>query len=144
VLRSSHTHSSGGAYRGVPLPANLPAATNPKAAIAVREALSLLGVPYLWGGTSRSGIDCSGLTQHVWAVAGVKIPRTVRAQARAGTEVPLNKAEPGDLVVYYPTRHHVGIYVGDDLVVDSPHTGSWVRADKVRSMPISEVVRVSA
>ena len=113
--------------------------------MAVHEALSLLGVPYRWGGTTRAGgFDCSGLTQHVWAVAGVKIPRTVRAQARAGTKVPLNKAQPGDLVVFYPTQHHVGIYVGNGLVIDSPHTGSSVRPDPVRSMPVSAVVRVKS
>lgn len=123
---------------------HLPQVNDPKAAKAIREALSLLGVPYLWGGTSRAGFDCSGFTQHVWAVAGVKIPRTVRAQARAGTPIPMNKAEPGDLVVFYPSRHHVGIYVGNGLVIDSPHTGAWVRPDPVRSMPVSVVVRVRA
>ena len=110
----------------------------------MHEALSLLGVPYRWGGTTRAGFDCSGFTQHVWAAAGVKIPRTVRAQARAGKQVPLSKVEPGDLVVFYPTQHHVGIYVGNGLVIDSPHTGSYVRPDPVRSMPVSVVVRVHA
>ncbi|MEY9931630.1 cell wall-associated NlpC family hydrolase [Catenulispora sp. GP43] len=120
----------------------LPEAKSKKAATAVHEALSLLGVPYRWGGTTRAGFDCSGFTQHVWAAAGVKIPRTVRAQARAGTHISLNKAEPGDLVVFYPTQHHVGIYVGNGLVIDSPHTGASVRPDPVRSMPVSVVVRV--
>ncbi|MBS2554137.1 C40 family peptidase [Catenulispora sp. NL8] len=124
--------------------AHLPPAKNPKAAKAVHEALSLLGVPYRWGGTTRAGFDCSGFTQHVWAVAGVKIPRTVRDQARAGTQIPLSKAEPGDLVVFYPTQHHVGIYVGNGLVIDSPHSGTTVRPDPVRSMPVSVVVRVRA
>ena len=124
---------------------HLPPAKNKKAAAAVHEALSLLGVPYRWGGTTRAGgFDCSGFTQHVWAAAGVKIPRTVRAQARAGTQIPLSKVEPGDLVVFYPTQHHVGIYVGNGLVIDSPHSGSWVRPDPVRSMPVSVVVRVHA
>ncbi|WP_194898988.1 C40 family peptidase [Catenulispora pinisilvae] len=124
--------------------AHLPPAKNPKAAKAVHEALSLLGVPYRWGGTTRAGFDCSGFTQHVWAAAGVKIPRTVRDQARAGTQIPLSKAEPGDLVVFYPTQHHVGIYVGNGLVIDSPHSGTTVRPDPVRSMPVSVVVRVRA
>lgn len=123
--------------------AHLPPAKNKKAAAAIHEALSLLGVPYRWGGTTRAGgFDCSGFTQHVWAVAGVKIPRTVRAQARAGTHVSLSKVEPGDLVVFYPTQHHVGIYVGNGLVIDSPHSGASVRPDPVRSMPVSVVVRV--
>jgi cell wall-associated NlpC family hydrolase len=124
--------------------ADLPPARNTKAATAVHEALSLIGVPYRWGGTTRAGFDCSGFTQHVWAAAGVKIPRTVRAQAAAGTRVPLNTAEPGDLVVFYPTQHHVGLYVGNGVVIHSPHTGSHVRPDRVRSMPVSVVVRVRA
>ena len=125
--------------------AHLPPAKDKKAAAAVHEALSLLGVPYHWGGTTRAGgFDCSGFTQHVWAVAGVKIPRTVRAQAHAGTQTPLNKVEPGDLVVFYPTQHHIGIYVGNGMVIDSPHSGSSVRPDPVRSMPVSVVVRVRA
>ena len=103
--------------------------------------LSLLGIPYRWGGTTRAGFDCSGFTQHVWAAAGVKIPRTVSQQAEAGTPVPLNRAQPGDLVVFYPNHHHVGIYIGNNMVVDSPHTGSWVRTDPIRSMPVSVVVR---
>jgi cell wall-associated NlpC family hydrolase len=120
---------------------HLPPPANPKAAKAVHEAMSLMGVPYRWGGTSRAGFDCSGFTQHVWAAAGVKIPRTVRQQADAGTPVPLNKAQPGDLVVFYPGRQHVGLFIGNGLVVDSPHTGSFVRTDPIRSMPVSLVVR---
>lgn len=123
--------------------AHLPAAKDKKSAAAIREALALIGVPYRWGGTTKAGgFDCSGFTQHVWAVAGVKIPRTVRAQARAGTHVSLNKVQPGDLVVFYPTQHHVGVYVGNGLVIDSPHSGATVRPDPVRSMPVSVVVRV--
>jgi peptidoglycan DL-endopeptidase CwlO len=121
---------------------HLPAAKSRKASAAVHEALRLIGVPYRWGGTTRAGFDCSGFTQHVWAAAGVAIPRTVRAQAEAGTRVPLNKAEPGDLVVFYSTQHHVGLYIGNGLVIHSPHTGTTVRPDPVRSMPVAEVVRV--
>ena len=137
-------HHQGTAHHaGTYVLTQLPVARNREAATAVHEALSLIGVPYRWGGTTRAGgFDCSGFTQHVWAVAGVKIPRTVRAQARAGTRVSLGKAEPGDLVVFYPTQHHVGIYVGNGLVLDSPHTGASVRPDPVRSMPVSVVVRV--
>ncbi|NUR60387.1 MAG: C40 family peptidase [Catenulispora sp.] len=120
---------------------HLPAPANVKAAKAVHEALSQIGVPYVWGGTTSAGFDCSGFTQHVWAAAGVKIPRTVHQQAAAGTPVPLSRAQPGDLVVFYPSRHHVGVYIGNGMVVDSPHSGSHVRTDPVRSMPVSIVVR---
>jgi cell wall-associated NlpC family hydrolase len=136
-------HSAPARHTGTYLLAHLPPATNKKAAAAIHEALSLIGVPYRWGGTTKAGgFDCSGFTQHVWATAGVKIPRTVRAQARAGSHVSLNSVQPGDLVVFYPAQHHVGIYVGNGLVIDSPHTGASVRPDPVRSMPVSVVVRV--
>lgn len=124
------------------LVAHLPAARSRKASVAVHEALALIGVPYRWGGTTRAGFDCSGFTQHVWAAAGVAIPRTVQAQAEVGTRVALNEAEPGDLVVFYATQHHVGLYIGNGLVIHSPHAGTTVRPDLVRSMPVSEVVRV--
>ena len=52
----------------------------------------------------------------------------MRAQAKAGTHISMNKVQPGDLVVFYPAQHHVGIYVGNGLVIDSPHTGATASA----------------
>ena len=141
--RRGNAHLALARHTDAYLQAHLPSAKDKKAAAAIHEALALIGVPYRWGGTTKAGgFDCSGFTQHVWAIAGVKIPRTVRAQARVGTHVSLNKVQPGDLVVFYPTQHHVGIYVGNGLVIDSPHSGASVRPDPVRSMPVSVVVRV--
>src|SRR2546423_284984 len=64
-------------------------------------------------------------------------PGGTRGKARKATQA----AHPADLVAFSPSRHHVGIYVGNGLVVDAPHTGSWVRTDPIRSMPVSIVVR---
>ena len=78
-----------------------------------RSALRFLGVPYVFGGTSTSGFDCSGYTQHVFAMLGISIPRTADAQYYAGSRV--RSLRPGDLVffeTYLPGPSHVGIYLG--------------------------------
>jgi cell wall-associated NlpC family hydrolase len=79
-----------------------------------RSALRFLGTPYVFGGTSTSGFDCSGYVQHVFAMMGVSIPRTADAQFYAGHK-PVGGMRPGDLVffqTYEPGPSHVGIYLG--------------------------------
>ncbi|HEY8314843.1 MAG TPA: C40 family peptidase [Candidatus Baltobacteraceae bacterium] len=79
-----------------------------------RSALRFLGTPYVFGGTSRSGFDCSGYVQHVFAMMGMSIPRTADAQYYAGRKIKGNM-RPGDLVffqTYEPGPSHVGIYLG--------------------------------
>ena len=73
------------------------------------------GVPYVWGGTTRSGMDCSGFAQHVFGKIGIDLPRTAAEQARLGKYVPKNKLKPGDLLffrTYASYISHVGIYIG--------------------------------
>lgn len=108
---------------------------------AISAAYAELGRPYVWGATGPDQFDCSGLTQHVWASAGVMLPRTSQEQADAGTTVPLNDIRPGDLVLYYPGDTHVGIYVGRGMVIHAPRPGSVVQFAPVASMPIDKVVR---
>lgn len=104
----------------------------------VADAQKYLGVPYLWGGTDPSrGLDCSGLTQRVYADLGVSLPRTASQQATAGTAVAsLADARPGDLVFYdyNPARagvDHVGIYVGDGTMIAAPQEGRSVSVQSV-------------
>ncbi|MHB1645615.1 MAG: C40 family peptidase [bacterium] len=81
----------------------------------VKVAFRYLGVPYVWGGTTRSGMDCSGFVQHVFKKLGITIPRTAREQSRLGKYVPKNKLKPGMLLffrTYAPYISHVGIYIG--------------------------------
>jgi cell wall-associated NlpC family hydrolase len=103
----------------------------------VIDILKMLGVPYLWGGTSKGGFDCSGLVQFVYREAGISLPRVAQNQYNAGPIVPPGTAvEPGDLVFFgsSPTTvHHVGMYVGDGMMVDAPYTGAVVRFDRVQS-----------
>lgn len=108
---------------------------------AVRYAYAQLGKPYLYGGTGPYAFDCSGLTQRAWLAAGVRIPRTSQAQADFGMPVSLSHIQPGDLVIYYPGRFHVGIYVGGGRVIVAPHSGAVVRFARVTSMPISTIRR---
>jgi peptidoglycan DL-endopeptidase CwlO len=108
---------------------------------AVATAYNELGKPYVWGATGPGQFDCSGLTQHVWAAAGVQLPRTSQEQANAGQAVPVSDIRAGDLVVYYPGATHIGIYVGHGLVIHAPRPGSYVQFTPLGSMPINKVVR---
>ncbi|BAH08397.1 NlpC/P60 family protein [Clostridium kluyveri] len=93
----------------------------------VAYASNFLGVPYVWGGTSPSGFDCSGLVQYVYAHFGVSLPRVSQDQQNTGTAVSRGELEPGDLVFFGYPAHHVGIYVGDGAYIHAPKTGDVVK-----------------
>jgi peptidoglycan DL-endopeptidase CwlO len=116
----------------------------------VNEASRFEGTPYVWGGTSPQGFDCSGLTQYVYAQLGVQLPRTSEMQATAGSPVSsLAAAQPGDLVFFAgsdgtaSSPGHVGIYIGNGQMIDAPHTGSAVEVQSVSSAgPVVAIRRV--
>jgi cell wall-associated NlpC family hydrolase len=101
-----------------------------------RTATSFVGLPYLWGGLSGFGIDCSGLTWLDYRVHGIRIPRDALPQSRAGRRV--TTKEPGDLVFYARDGlvHHVSLYLGDGRVVHAPHTGQTVRIVAFSAAPL--------
>jgi cell wall-associated NlpC family hydrolase len=106
---------------------------NSQANIAVRTALSFLGVPYCWGGASRRCVDCSGLTMLSWEAAGVDLPHYSGAQMADSTPVPVNDLEPGDLLFYGPGgSEHVAMYVGNGTMIEAPYTGAYVWLTPVR------------
>jgi cell wall-associated NlpC family hydrolase len=98
---------------------------NSRAGIAVRAALSRLGRPYVWGATGPYQFDCSGLTQWSYAHAGIHLDRTTYQQIYDGIPVPRSQVRPGDLV--FPTAGHVQLAIGNNLVVEAPHSGATVR-----------------
>jgi cell wall-associated NlpC family hydrolase len=103
------------------------------AAQAVSFALSKLGTPYVWGGESAAGFDCSGLVQAAYRAAGIVLPRTAQEQFEAGPHVaPGTPVQPGDLVFFGQSATdvgHVGIVVRTGEMVDAPHTGASVRTE---------------
>ena len=94
----------------------------------VAIAQRYLGVPYVWGGASPSGFDCSGLTMYCYAQIGIYLSHGATDQQRASHPVPLSSLQPGDLVFFGNASYsyHVGIYVGGGSMINAPHTGSVV------------------
>jgi cell wall-associated NlpC family hydrolase len=105
--------------------------------IAADWALSQLGKPYQWGGAGPDTYDCSGLTMRAWERAGVELGHWTGWQWESGPHVPLDDLQRGDLLFFATntsdpeTIHHVGIYIGDGMMVDAPYTGAYVRIDSM-------------
>ncbi|HSC51925.1 MAG TPA: C40 family peptidase, partial [Gaiellaceae bacterium] len=89
-------------------------------------AMQYLGVPYVWGGASPSGFDCSGLVMYVFAQVGISLPHSSYAQYGMGSPVSRSDLQPGDLV-FFDGLGHVGIYVGGGSFIHAPHTGDVVK-----------------
>jgi cell wall-associated NlpC family hydrolase len=99
-------------------------------------AQQYLGVPYVWGGESPSGFDCSGLVQYVYGQLGVDLPRTAAEQAQVGQPVAgLADARPGDLLAFHDPVDHIGIYAGNGLMMVAPKTGDVVKVQPVSDQP---------
>jgi cell wall-associated NlpC family hydrolase len=93
-------------------------------------AMRYLGVPYVWGGSSPSGFDCSGLVAYVYAQVGVSLPHYTGAQWNVGVPVSRSDLQPGDLV-FFDGLGHVGIYIGGNAFIHAPHTGDVVRISSI-------------
>ncbi|MDO5397108.1 MAG: NlpC/P60 family protein [bacterium] len=95
----------------------------------VNEASKYLGVPYVWGGTTPSGFDCSGLVQYVLKNLGIDISRVTQTQCKEGVPVAKGDLQPGDLVFFESNGdvHHVGIYIGNGQMLHAPRTGDVVK-----------------
>ncbi|MFF3584106.1 C40 family peptidase [Streptomyces mirabilis] len=102
-----------------------------KADKALAFARTQIGKPYVWGATGPGSYDCSGLTQASWKAAGVDLPRTTWDQVNVGTTVPLSDIKPGDLVFFYDDISHVGLYVGNGMMIHAPKPGAYVREESI-------------
>jgi cell wall-associated NlpC family hydrolase len=102
------------------------------AAVAIQTALAQVGDPYVWGAVGPDGFDCSGLTMFAYGAAGVALPHSSRAQSGMGTRIyDPKQLLPGDLVFYYSPISHVGLYIGNDLIVHARTFGSPVAVTSV-------------
>jgi cell wall-associated NlpC family hydrolase len=124
---SAPPSSSGVVAPPVSVPVTPTGAGHPAAASI---AMRYLGVPYVWGGASPRGFDCSGLVMYVYAQLGISLAHYTGAQWSATIPISESQAQPGDLV-FFNGVSHVGIYIGGGQMVNAPHTGSVVRIDSI-------------
>lgn len=120
-----------------PEPAPAPSRSGSAASTAINAAMGYLGTPYVWAGESAAGLDCSGLTMVSYAAAGVELTHSSRVQYGEGSLVPLDAAQPGDLVFWSSDGsqsgiYHVAIYLGDDMMIEAPTFGMTVRVTSMR------------
>jgi len=116
------------------------AATLPEgvARTAISFALDEVGKPYVWGAAGPNTYDCSGLMLRAFQAAGINLPRVSRQQFYAGGHLPVEQAQPGDLLFYATdpndpsTIHHVMLYMGDGQMVEAPYSGESVRVQPVQ------------
>jgi cell wall-associated NlpC family hydrolase len=120
-----------------PHPAAVPLPAVPADSI-IATAMQYIGVPYVFGGTTPAGFDCSGLVQYVYAQHGIHLPRLVSGQRGAGTVIPFEQAQPGDLIVF-PDNSHIMLWVGDGYVLDAPDVG---RAVSIRKLWTNDIIVV--
>jgi cell wall-associated NlpC family hydrolase len=121
------------------LPASVPASG--RAAAAVSYAMAQVGDAYVYGATGEDAFDCSGLTMRAWGAAGVGLPHSSSAQYGSGPHISASALQPGDLVFYYSPISHVGMYIGNGLIVHAANPGTGVAVSGLYSMPYVGAVR---
>ena len=107
----------------------------------VETAFQFLGTPYVYGGSTPSGFDCSGFTSYVYALHGVGLPRTSQSQWGVGVGISMAEAQPGDLVIMNGGGH-VGIYIGGGQIIHSPRPGKSVEVASLSYMNVNSFRRI--
>jgi cell wall-associated NlpC family hydrolase len=113
-----------------------------RAGAAISYAMAQVGKSYVYGAAGPNSFDCSGLTMMAWAQAGVSLPHSSGAQYGVGRHVASSDLQPGDLVFYYSPISHVGMYIGNGLIVHAANPGAGVRVAAVFSMPYVGATRL--
>ncbi|OKH61813.1 endopeptidase [Mycobacterium sp. SWH-M1] len=126
---------------GVIPPGDIAPPGSPEATTVIQAALSRIGSPYSWGAAGPSAFDCSGLVMWAFQQAGISLPHSSQALAAGGQPVSRDQMQPGDLVTYYSDASHVGIYIGDGMMVHASTYGTPVRVAPVDNAPIYNVRR---
>ena len=127
-----------GQYPNIDIPT-----ANTVGAQALREAISKEGDPYVWGAAGPSAFDCSGLVVWAYAQEGIALPHYTGDLWNSGMHVARNDLEPGDLVFFFPDISHVGIYVGDGLMIDAPDFGVPVHVEPIYWSAYDGAVRIA-
>ncbi|PLS05814.1 C40 family peptidase [Neobacillus cucumis] len=120
-----------------------PPANTGSASAVIAYAKQFLGVPYVWGGSTPSGFDCSGFTSYVFRnAAGINLPRVSRDQQDVGIAISPSQVQPGDLVFRGNPAYHVGIYIGGGKYIHAPQTGDVVKISAYNPSKFSSAARV--
>ncbi len=151
---SQHQGQSAGAVRKATKPKRAPSAAPRRSRPAARSARQqqhrrpgrrVRDGPgrrrYVWGASRPAAFDCSGLTMRAYAQAGISLPHSSSAQYGSGRHISAGSLQPGDLVFYYSPIHHVGIYIGDGMIVHAANPGEGVTTAPLYSMPYDGAVR---
>jgi cell wall-associated NlpC family hydrolase len=112
-----------------------------RAAAAVHYAMAQIGKAYVFGAAGPNSFDCSGLTMAAWGSAGVGLPHSSSAQYGSGTHISESQLQPGDLVFYYSPISHVGMYIGNGMIVNAENPSAGIKVTGLHSMPYVGAVR---
>ena len=133
-ILNSMTTSSNNPYASQGVNVSIP--SNIDSPELIRNIISIMseyiGVPYVWGGTSPNGFDCSGLMKYSFAKVGINLPRTAREQQRVCSKIEYNELKPGDLIFWNNPATHVALYIGEGKIIEAPRTGLNVRSRYIK------------
>ena len=127
-----------GQYPNVTIPT-----ANTVGAQALQAAISRLGYPYVWGAAGPTQFDCSGLVMWAYQQVGISLPHYTGSQWNSGVHVARNDLEPGDLVFFFPNISHVGMYIGNGMMIDAPNFGEDVKVEPIYWSAFVGAVRIA-
>jgi cell wall-associated NlpC family hydrolase len=116
---------------------------NTVGAQALQAAISRLGYPYIWGAAGPTSFDCSGLVMWAYQQVGISLPHFTVSQYNSGVHVSRNDLEPGDLIFFFANISHVGMYIGNGMMIDAPNFGEDVKVEPVYWSAFVGAVRIA-
>ena len=131
---SASSGGSGGSSSAAASSVGTVVANSAAAQTAVDTALAQQGDPYVWAASGPNSFDCSGLVQYAYAAAGISLPHSSRSQAAMGQSVSRSELQPGDLIAFYSPVSHIGIYIGNGMMVHAPTSGDVVKVASIDAM----------